>query len=115
VVARRDDVLTVPNAALRFRPPGGDGQSTSSAPGSGAPAARPPAEKRPGAGTPTPGVVWVPGRDGRPAGIPVTLGITDGTSTEVLEGSLSEGQAILIGLEPVPAAAPARGGPGLRL
>ena len=88
VTERKVDVLKVPNTALRFRPPG--------APGSTVP------------------VVWILGRDGRPVAAPVMLGITDGTSTEIVRGDLEAGQAVLIGLE---SAAPATTipGPGFRL
>jgi hypothetical protein len=45
----------------------------------------------------------------------VTLGITDGTSTEVIRGDLAAGQAIIIGLESG-AATPTRGAqPAMRL
>jgi HlyD family secretion protein len=68
----------------------------------------------PGPGAPTAGLVWVSGRDGRPVPIQVALGMTDGTWTEVIGGDLTEGQAVLIGVESAPAAPPT-GGPGLRL
>jgi HlyD family secretion protein len=44
------------------------------------------------------GRVWVFGADGKPASIAVTLGLTDGASTEVLRGDLSEGQEVIVGL-----------------
>lgn len=43
------------------------------------------------------GRVWVLGPDGKPAALPVTLGITDGQATEVLAGELKEGQEVLVG------------------
>lgn len=65
----------------------------------------------------TAGRVWVLGPDGRPRPVPVMLGITDGSATEVLAGELREGQEVIIGT--VGASAPARpgggGGPRLRL
>jgi hypothetical protein len=45
----------------------------------------------------------------------VTLGITDGTFTEMVRGDLAAGQAVLIGLESVGPAAPSLPAPGLRL
>jgi HlyD family secretion protein len=114
VTARKSAVLKVPNMALRFRPPGVDGQIPSGAPGPGASPVRPPVDKRPGAAAIS-GLVWVAGRDGRPVAVPVTLGITDGASTEVVGGDLREGQAVLIGLESPAATTPSIGGPGLRL
>jgi HlyD family secretion protein len=108
VTARGADVLKVPNVALRFRPPDvaeppADGRGATPSP------RRPSAEKRPGAGR-----VWVLGRDGRPVAVPVALGITDGTSTEIVRGDLAVGQAVLIGLEAEPAATPLGTGPRVR-
>jgi HlyD family secretion protein len=115
VTARKADVLRVPNTALRFRPPAVNGSETEGRPSSGEPG-RPSSEKRPSATGSTAGLVWVLGHDGRPASIPVTLGITDGTSTEIVVGDLSVGQAVLVGVESgPPAAVPPRTGPGLRL
>jgi HlyD family secretion protein len=44
------------------------------------------------------GRVWLFGADGKPAPIAVTLGLSDGASTEVLRGDLSEGQEVIVGL-----------------
>ncbi len=62
----------------------------------------------------TPGRVFVVGPDGKPAVVAVTLGISDGTSTEVLGGPLKEGQQVVIGVSGAGAAA-RRGGSGPRL
>ena len=115
VTAQRADVLRVPNTALRFRPPGVNGSATEGLPSSGGPG-RPSSEKRP-SGTDSPGgLVWVLGRDGHPAPVPVTLGITDGTSTEIVAGDLSAGQAVVVGVEAgAPAATPPPAGPRLRI
>ncbi len=105
VTAHRADVLKVPNTALRFRPSGIDEPAISG----GAKPERPGQEKRPGSGAPGAGRVWVLGRDGRPVAVPVRLGITDGTATEVVQGDLSAGQAVLVGLESAPSTAPPSG------
>jgi HlyD family secretion protein len=97
VTAQRSDVLKVPNTALRFRPP---------------------AETRSTAGDPGSGLVWVLGDDDRPTPVRVTLGITDGTFTEIVGGDLRVGQPVLVGLETGAAATPATppsGGPRFRL
>jgi HlyD family secretion protein len=52
------------------------------------------AERRAG----LPGRVWVLGPDGKPAAVQVTLGITDGSATEVQRGDLKEGQEIIVGV-----------------
>jgi HlyD family secretion protein len=115
VTAHKPDVLRVPNTALRFRPPGAAVSSAEGAPGATAPPARPPAERRPGAPASSEGLVWVLDRDGRPAPVQVTLGITDGTSTEIVGGDLTVGQAILVGLEAASPATPPSGMPRFRL
>jgi len=45
----------------------------------------------------TPGRVWVLGADGKPKPVAITLGLTDGSATEALQGDLKEGQSVLVG------------------
>ncbi|MDA1117737.1 MAG: efflux RND transporter periplasmic adaptor subunit [Proteobacteria bacterium] len=98
VVEHRENALKVPNAALRFRPAG-----TSDA----KPAAA--AARQPGAA----GRLWVL-EAGQPKPVEVRLGLSDGTSTELLDGPLSAGTQVIVGLSP--AAADKRDGlPRLRL
>jgi hypothetical protein len=54
------------------------------------------------------GRVWVLGPDGKLAPVSVTLGISDGAATEVLQGDLKERQEVVVG-----STGPA-GGPGTR-
>jgi HlyD family secretion protein len=77
VIAHQENVLSVPNAALRFRPP---------APGAGGEGAAEP---------PTPGsrAVFVL-REGRPTSVRVKPAVTDGTFTGV-EGALREGDLVI--------------------
>jgi HlyD family secretion protein len=106
ITAHRENVVTVPNAALRFRPPeppagagaarqgpgvGGAGAPNSAgAPnGAGAPGGSGTFEK-PAPGTKTVFVL----RDGRPQPVRVKPGVTDGTYTEV-EGELHEGDQVI--------------------
>ncbi len=89
-VAERKDVLLAPNAALRFKPANGD---QSKASGNGA---KPTDEK---SGLPRDGFsgkVYVL-RDGKPAPVAVSLGITDNRSTEVLGGELKAGDQVIVG------------------
>src|SRR5881409_3947314 len=44
-----------------------------------------------------PGRAWLLGPDGRPAPAQLTLGLSDGTFTEVLRGDLREGQEVIVG------------------
>jgi HlyD family secretion protein len=60
--------------------------------------------------------VWVLDADGKPKQITLQLGITDGTSTEIVGGDLAEPQQVIVGLGGADRAAPAAaGGPRLRL
>jgi HlyD family secretion protein len=80
----------------------------------------------PGDGRPEPrggssGRVFVVDAEGKPKAIGVTLGISDGTSTEIVRGDLKEGQEVIVGLVGAPGSqrpspgAPATPGPRLRL
>lgn len=90
VVAEKHNVLKVPNAALRFRPrPAQPSQGTANAAAGGeALGAKPHGGNRK--------TVWVlERREVRP--VVIGLGITDGTLSEVVEGDLREGQAVIVG------------------
>ena len=110
-VARRDDVLRVPNAALRFKPTSSVlaalgqpqaslGRSTTG----GAPAATATAGK---IATPSAReTVWIyEGEHLRPA--QVTVGANDGSFTEIVEGNVQEGTTFAVGVT-LPGAAAAR-------
>lgn len=62
----------------------------------------------------TRGRVWILGKDGQPRGVDLVLGITDGSSMEVLRGDLREGSEVIIGMASQPRNSGGRGG-GLRL
>jgi HlyD family secretion protein len=91
VYAEKDDVLRIPNSALRFRPPP-DLLAGGARNAGGAAGARPPA-KRPG-DTPDRRVVWVQ-REGKPAAVPIRVGISDGSVSEVAEGGLQAGDTVI--------------------
>ncbi|MDX6304448.1 MAG: hypothetical protein QOI77_1417, partial [Blastocatellia bacterium] len=42
-------------------------------------------------------IVWVLGADGKPQSRRIKLGLTDGISTEIVEGNLQEGEMVIIG------------------
>jgi HlyD family secretion protein len=52
----------------------------------------------PAAGGATPGRVWILDAEGKPKAVTLTLGISDGATTEVLRGDLKEGQEVITGL-----------------
>src|SRR5205823_2211911 len=85
LVDHRDNAVKVSNAALRFRPASMQNMAQQRQGSS---------FKRQAARTQT---VWVLGEDGKPAAVPVTLGISDGVRTEVSGGNLKEGQAVIVG------------------
>jgi HlyD family secretion protein len=105
VVAAKDAALKVPNAALRFRPGDKDGVQTAAADKAaarpaGAAAARETAASASGktAGRPAGTksyAVWVLD-DGKPRRVPVTIGISDGTMTEIVTGELQAGQEVIV-------------------
>ncbi|MBP2233256.1 HlyD family secretion protein [Azospirillum agricola] len=84
IADHRDDVLLIPNAALRYHP--------ANVASSGAPSSA------------RTGEVWVLGSAGTPERRPVRLGVTDGTVVEVVEGGLVPGDRLVLG-ETAPAAA----------
>jgi HlyD family secretion protein len=94
----RRGALLVPNAALRFTPVAGDAAAGGNSgglvsklmprmPRSGAP-------RKAGATAAGARQVWVL-RDGAPAEVPVTPGVSDGRRTEVESGDLHEGDAVI--------------------
>jgi HlyD family secretion protein len=120
VVAQKKDVLTVPNAALRFRPTGEAGKNDGSKAGS---------ERAASAGTNTgngatsgdrrgkkrdsgSGTVYILA-DGQLKPVSINIGITDNRSTEIAGGDLKAGDRVVLG-ENLPAAEPSSGS-GVRL
>jgi len=94
-----DDVLRIPNSALRFRPP--DVQPAASK----GPLVRA-AGKRGDGGT----TIWIMDPDGKPKALKVKLGITDGNFTAVDSGDLKEGDPVITGSSGAVAARPQSGG-----
>jgi HlyD family secretion protein len=113
IVGERKDVLLVPNAALRWVPTMEQvvaefRASPKQAKGPEAPAQVKPAVKG-GKAEKAPSLVWVPQGDlVRP--VEVTLGLSDGSLTEVSSPDLKEGTLLVVGeMESQPAGKPAPG------
>ena len=121
-IDERNNVLKVPNSALRFRPQNTDRQNAGAGNNAGsqgqggqgqgggrrrqqqgdnaagnnggdsnfAPASAPvlPGQTR---------VVWVLDQDGKPQPRRIKVGLSDGASTEVVEGNLNEGEMVITG------------------
>jgi HlyD family secretion protein len=63
------------------------------------------------AGASAAGRLWVPGPDGRPKVVDVRTGLTDGTSTEIADGPLKEGDQVILGFGESAGAAKKAAGP----
>jgi len=74
VTDEKENPLRVPNGALRFRMPNVPVDRTTT-------------------------VVWVEDHEGHVRRVPVTTGIADSLSTEIIEGVLQEGDAVIVGIE----------------
>jgi HlyD family secretion protein len=102
IVSQKDQVLKVPNAALRFSPPQSERDEGASGVGR-------PAKADAGGGghlgdrseDPSGQVrrVWKVTTNGEPEPFMVRTGISDGVSTEVLAGPVAEGDMVVIGVE----------------
>ena len=100
-VERRDNILKVPNGALRFKP-------TLVRPERSAGAPVPAAERlqggqgeagmRQGRERPRP-TVWTPRAEGEPLPVEIKTGISDGQFTELVEGVLKEGDEVIVGVD----------------
>lgn len=116
-IDERNNVLKVPNAALRFRPQTtsgqnrpGNGSGNSAAQGNGQRRWQQNADTTSGQAQDSPvtpstapvlsgqtRVVWVLGADKKPQPRRITVGLSDGASTEIVSGNLQEGDVVIIG------------------
>jgi len=84
VVNDTGETLKVPNQALRFQPNIAAFEHNTQTAASSSPV--------------TLTTVWVVGKDGRPAPITVRVGQSDDSSTQLLDGHLTEGQPLIVGV-----------------
>jgi HlyD family secretion protein len=130
-IDERNNVLKVPNSALRFTPTDASGQRIGRGTGSGGnaggqrrqqtdnanAATGSGSQSQPGAQAQTNGqggerqfappsapvlagqtrIIWVMGQDGKPQSRRIKVGLSDGASTEAVEGSLQEGELVVTG------------------
>jgi HlyD family secretion protein len=124
------NVLRVPNAALRFKPPQQDGEKregsggdamqraarSGQGSGPGAAAGQLPRGRRAAAGGGKSQTVYTLGAENKLQPVEIRTGITDGRFTHVVSGSLKEGDAVVVGVvtSKVESAPPmgGQGGPG---
>ncbi|MDQ5844560.1 MAG: efflux RND transporter periplasmic adaptor subunit [Acidobacteriota bacterium] len=128
-IDERNNVLKVPNSALRFTPTDASGQSTGAGQGrsggqrgnrssqgqaadaGGNAAEQNRAQRGSGSGERASNfappsapvlqgqtrIVWVMGQDGTPQRRRITVGLSDGVATEVVDGNLQEGEMVITG------------------
>lgn len=87
VVESVENVLRIPNAALRFWPPDDAVSGLGLEPAEAA-------MQRAQNGN---GKLWVLGDDGTPSLVEVNIGRSDGKATEIIDGTLSAGQEVIVG------------------
>ena len=95
LVQRKDNILRLPNAALRVRAPA----SSLAKPEVGR-------QNLP----PTEAIVYVPAPGSELRAVPITTGISDGNYTEVVDGGIREGQQVVVGITMTGNAAPSAAG-----
>jgi HlyD family secretion protein len=86
VAADKNDVVRIPNAALRFHPPRDGARPQRAAGGGGAPR---PADRK---------VVFAL-ENGALHPLPVKVGVTDGSNTELVEGAVTEGTVLVTDMD----------------
>jgi HlyD family secretion protein len=89
IIEQRDDVLRVPDQAVRYAP-GRSATTTGAAPGMSGQAQ-----------------VWLL-RDDEPVRVPIRIGLDDDTFSEVLEGDLQAGDKVIVGEQHAGTSAPVR-------
>jgi HlyD family secretion protein len=94
LVAHREGVLKIPNAALRFRPEFAKKEGAWSKKKEESPLAGRTSLTEANQGKPS--RVWVLSPEGKPFLISVVLGITDGSFSEVVSGDLKEGMELIV-------------------
>jgi HlyD family secretion protein len=107
VVARRENVLLVPNAALRFHPVDESGKDKAGNSGSK------PASDGHGKGETTPIHTVYVLENGKPKAVRISVGITNNRMSEVLAGEINDGDQVIIKDRQLPAKA--NSGRGMRL
>ncbi|WP_162527587.1 efflux RND transporter periplasmic adaptor subunit [Casimicrobium huifangae] len=89
-VDRRDNVLKIANAALRFKP-ADEGRSAGKGPATGG--------RDSAVAAMSMGHAYVLPGDGKPQPVEVRTGLSDGTWSEMLSGALKEGDEVIVGTQ----------------
>ena len=106
LVSRKEDVLTIPNMAMRFKPPDQKDEAQDLLRQEKSRAAKPVGTRRTsraagagggaGGGRGNRSVIVYVLKENRPQPVEIQLGITDGSRTEVLAGDLNEKEPLII-------------------
>ena len=110
-IDERNDVLKVPNSALRFTPQDATRQRRSNANGTQSEGGQGQGQRRqrqqgdnsnfaPASAPVLEGqtrIVWVMGQDGKPERKRIKVGLSDGAATEIVDGDLKEGDMVITG------------------
>ncbi|MEQ1601838.1 MAG: efflux RND transporter periplasmic adaptor subunit [Methylophilaceae bacterium] len=96
VVAKRENVLLAPNAALRFKPKLDESQTASVAGKNGRDAGRGRGKKKPGAEDLSGGTIYII-KNGKLAPVRVTVGISDSRFTEITSDELKVNDQVIVG------------------
>jgi HlyD family secretion protein len=100
VVAQRDQVLKIPNAALRFVPPKSELVEFRHGAGAATQTEGAASAFRPGGnGSAASKTVWKQTESGDLVPIAVQTGVSDGAATEIVLGEVAEGDQVIVGIE----------------
>jgi HlyD family secretion protein len=105
LIDHAENALKIPTGALRFRPPTEEEQESSSEmtqAGMRPPESRPSeagsVSSHPPAKTNNKRVeIWILNQEGKPQPVPVQIGISNGSSVEIVSGDLKEGDLVIVG------------------
>jgi HlyD family secretion protein len=111
ITAHKDNVLKVPNAALRFNPPEKNDKKGMSAVSPAPTFSGRRVDRNEG------NRLWVLDKDGKPRAISVRLGLTDSSMTEIIvdDPQIKAGSEVIVGMQSAARSKPAAGAPGPRM
>lgn len=115
ITAHKDNVLKVPNAALRFNPPANSAEKSDKK----GPSAVSPAPTFSGWGKDRSNTsrLWILDKNNKPRALSVSLGLTDGSMTEIIvdDPQIKADSEVIVGMQSDARKKPAAGAPGPRM
>ncbi len=115
ITAHKDNVLKVPNAALRFNPPANSAEKSNKKDSSAVSSA--PTFSGWGKDLSNTSRLWVLDKNNKPRAILVSLGLTDGSMTEIIvdDPQIKADSEVIVGMQSDARKKPAAGAPGPRM